>query len=92
MQPYGRPGLIQKYPGSHPPGVAVLLSFLLVGAGQMYNGQVAKGILLLLTAIACAVATGGLSVFLTYPLALIDAAAVAGKLNRGEGVHEWQWF
>ena len=28
-------------------GVALLLSFLLCGAGQMYNGQVAKGFLML---------------------------------------------
>ncbi len=30
------------------PGVAVLLSFLLCGVGQMYNGQVAKGFLFLI--------------------------------------------
>lgn len=30
------------------PGVALLLSFFIVGAGQMYNGQVGKGIAMLL--------------------------------------------
>lgn len=30
------------------PGVALLLSFFIIGAGQMYNGQVGKGIAMLL--------------------------------------------
>jgi TM2 domain-containing membrane protein YozV len=33
------------------PGVALLLSFLIVGAGQLYNGQIAKGILMFFGAI-----------------------------------------
>lgn len=34
------------------PGVALLLSFLIVGAGQLYNGQVLKGIFMFISAIA----------------------------------------
>jgi hypothetical protein len=59
-------------------GVALLLSFLLCGAGQMYNGQVVKGILMLVGCILL------WSVFLGWIINLwswIDAYQTAKKMN-----------
>jgi len=41
------------------PGVALILSFFIIGAGQMYNGQVGKGIGMLLGWIVCVALTIG---------------------------------
>lgn len=49
------------------PGVALLLSFFIVGAGQMYNGQVGKGIAMLLVYVA--------SVFLGVSLLIVGIGA-----------------
>jgi TM2 domain-containing membrane protein YozV len=68
------------------PGVALLLSFLICGVGQMYNRQVAKGIL---TLVGCVVFVGMGSVsaiFFVFYLALwiwqlVDAYSTAKKMN-----------
>lgn len=62
----------KKYERS--PVLAAILSFVISGLGQFYNGQPAKGILVFLTS------------FLIFPWALgiIDAYKVAEKINRGE--------
>ena len=63
--PYPQPpGYPQPYaygpmPGEKSAGVAVLLSFFLSGLGQIYNGELTKGLLLLFASI-------GLSVFLFF--------------------------
>jgi TM2 domain-containing membrane protein YozV len=60
------------------PGVALLLSFLICGAGQMYNGQVGKGILMFLCFIVLSV------VFLFWVIwlwSMIDAYSTAKTMN-----------
>jgi TM2 domain-containing membrane protein YozV len=68
-------------------GVAVILSFFLPGLGQIYNGQIGKGIGMIILAIIfgllCAILIG-------YPLYLIlwiygmyDAYSTANKINTG---------
>ena len=54
QQPYSpypvlapRPGMIQKMPGTHSPAASVLLGLVLLGLGQIVNGQTAKGLLFL---------------------------------------------
>ena len=71
---------------------AVLLSLLLTGMGQIYNKQTVKGLVFLLISVVLAVFTCGLSLLITYPIILIDAALIAGRLNRGESISEWQCF
>jgi TM2 domain-containing membrane protein YozV len=90
--PYGPPPRqgSSVQPGSHSPMVAVLWSLLFLCAGQFYNKQVNKGLTLLVVAIVMGVCTLGLSVLITWPLALIDAYKIAERLNRGEVVGEWQ--
>lgn len=88
-----RPPGIAVYPGSHSPMIAVLLSLICVICfGQFYNKQIIKGMVMLLFVLVLGFFTGGLSLFLTWPLALIDAYKIADRLNRGETITEWQWF
>jgi TM2 domain-containing membrane protein YozV len=60
------------------PGVALLLSFLLMGAGQMYNGEVGKGFLMLI---------GGIFLWLIFLgwiiwiWSMIDAYSTAKEMN-----------
>ena len=85
--------IIQKPPGTHSVAVAILLSlFCFLGFGQIYNRQAIKGVVILLSAMVLAVFTMGISILITYPLAAIDAGLIAGRLNRGEVITEWQWF
>lgn len=86
------PRTIRVFPGTHSVVWAVILSFILVGLGQMYNRQIAKGVALLLGSIALACLTFGISLLATWPINLIDADMIASRLNRGEAVGEWQWF
>ena len=70
--------LINSEAASKSPGVALLLSFFISGAGQMYNGQVAKGILMLLGTIALWFVLLGWTVWIW---SMVDAYSTAKKLN-----------
>lgn len=72
--------------------LAMILSFFLPGVGQMYYGQVYKGIVLLLVACAIGTPTVGLGVPLISLIAVIDAYAIGKKLNRGVSVGSWEFF
>ncbi|WP_233153164.1 hypothetical protein [Lysinibacillus odysseyi] len=69
-----------------------LLSFLLVGLGQMIMGQVTKGIVILVGSIVLAFFTFGLSTFITTPISIIDAVLIAKKKQRGQLIGEWEFF
>ena len=68
--------------------VATLLSAIIPGAGQIYNGEVLKGIILLILAFVSAVLMAILIGYLLYfPLwiyGMIDAVIVADKINKGK--------
>lgn len=91
--PYGQPGMIPG--GIYKPGqsvvLAVILSFFLTGIGQMYNGQVGKGFVLLFGTLffLCGFAPIGLGLWV---VGLVDAAQIAGKLNQGRVVGQWEFF
>jgi WD40 repeat protein len=70
--------------GAKNPTVAGLLSFFIPGAGQIYNGQIAKGLLILLL-LPC------LSIII-WIIGIIDAVMIAQKLQRGQSVDKWEWF
>lgn len=64
-------------------GVAALLSFLFTGAGQVYNGQLGKGIGIMIGALI------GYMLFvipgvLVVLYGIYDAYSTAGKMNKGE--------
>jgi TM2 domain-containing membrane protein YozV len=59
-------------------GVALLLTLLLVGAGQIYNGQVGKGILFFIFTVGLWFIMLG---WVIHIWAMIDAYSVAKDLN-----------
>lgn len=70
------------------PGLAAVLSFLVVGLGQIYNGQIAKGLLLLVGAIISGVLMlvliGFVFWFIIWIYAIYDAYNTAKRINIGE--------
>ncbi|MCS3922410.1 TM2 domain-containing membrane protein YozV [Methanococcus voltae PS] len=70
------------------PILAGILSFLIVGAGQMYNGQIKKGILLLIAGLISGFLLFFLIGFILLPIvyiyAIYDAYTTADKINKGE--------
>ncbi len=64
--------------GPYSPGVAALLSFLICGAGQMYNGQLGKGFVFL---IACVLLWFILLGWVVWIIAIVDAFNTAKRLN-----------
>lgn len=86
QQPYGYP--VQN---SHSPGIAALLTFVLLGAGQMYNGQVAKGFLFLATAILFGCLFWPISLVI-WVVGLVDAIMVGDKKQKGQFIDQWQFF
>jgi TM2 domain-containing membrane protein YozV len=72
--------------------LAVLLSILVPGLGQIYNGQTVKGIVLLLLAVVGGSITCGIAYFPVWVIAVVDAALIADKINRGIHVGEWDFF
>jgi TM2 domain-containing membrane protein YozV len=70
------------------PGLAAVLSFLITGLGQIYNGQIGKGILMLILMI---VFFFMILIIIGIPLLLVlwiygiyDAYETARKINSGE--------
>ena len=60
------------------PGIALLLSLLICGVGQMYNGQVGKGILMLIGCIALWFVLLG---WIVWIWSMIDAYSTAKQMN-----------
>lgn len=73
--------------GSPSPAMALVLSLLVPGAGQMYAGQMNKGIVILVVAVL----TGCLGCVLNA-VAGADAYVIAQRRLRGEAVDEWKFF
>ncbi len=78
--------------------VAALLNWLWSGAGNLYIGQKTKGLvfcgitffLVIFDLVTCSF---GLIFHLPYMIVMIiDAALLAGRLNKGERIGEWQFF
>jgi TM2 domain-containing membrane protein YozV len=65
--------------GPKSPGIALLLSFVFVGAGQLYNGQIAKGILMFL---GCVVLWFALLGWIINIWSWIDAYSTAKAMNQ----------
>lgn len=69
------------------PGIAAVLSFLFTGLGQIYNGQIGKGIAFIVVGFVCLVLVIVLIGILLYPLFWIyniyDAYTSAKGINAG---------
>lgn len=78
-----------------PPGVAALLSFFVPGVGQIINGQVAKGIVLLLASFVVTsvfgLSTMGILPLIGRVIAALDAYRVADRRRKGQAVRPDEW-
>jgi TM2 domain-containing membrane protein YozV/ribosomal protein L40E len=74
------------------PWIAGLLSFLITGLGQMIMGQGKKGALILVGSMILGFITLGMSIFITTPIAIIDAFLIAKKKKSGVPVGDWEFF
>jgi TM2 domain-containing membrane protein YozV len=67
------------------PGVAAVLSFLIPGLGQIYNGQILKGLVVVVIQAINVAFTHVLIGFVFYPIvlvyAVIDAYGTAERIN-----------
>lgn len=82
------------------PVLSLILSFFIPGVGQVYNGEIKKGIIMLVTYYFFAVATAILCFLvvgvccLPFLLAywvyiMYDAVATADSINKGEPTKDW---
>ena len=74
--------------GEKNPGLAAVLSFLIIGLGQIYNGQIGKGIGLIVGMVISAflfVLLIGIPIYIILWLySIYDAYNTAKKINAGE--------
>jgi len=68
-------------------GIAAVLSFFWTGVGQIYNGQILKGLILIVVQVINAFLMFILIGFITYPIVWIwgiyDAYKTAERINTG---------
>ncbi|MBM3292306.1 zinc-ribbon domain-containing protein [Candidatus Bathyarchaeota archaeon] len=68
-------------------GLAAILSFFIVGLGQIYNGQIGKGIIMMILSVFAFFSIIFLIGFIAYPVLWIygiyDAYTTAKKINQG---------
>ncbi|MGZ7206121.1 MAG: zinc-ribbon domain-containing protein [Halobacteriota archaeon] len=84
-RPYGPQPMV----GRKSPGIAAVLSFLVIGLGQIYNGQILKGLLMLGVAILCGITIVGLIVsFIIWLYGVFDAYGTAKRMNQDRGYPE----
>jgi TM2 domain-containing membrane protein YozV len=67
------------------PVLALILSLIIVGVGQVYNGQIVKGIIFFLVAVILGLTGIGLIIsFIIWLYAMYDAYNTAQRINNGE--------
>lgn len=64
------------------PWVAALLNLVLPGAGYIYCGSVALGIVAMLFSGVLLVVTLGIAGFILYPILIVDGVFAAGRTNK----------
>jgi TM2 domain-containing membrane protein YozV len=65
------------------PGVAAVLSFILPGVGQLYNGKFLRAIFWFIVTPGLWIGSGGTLGWICHIIAAITAYAYARKLERG---------
>lgn len=72
-------------PGEKNAGIAAVLSFFITGLGQIYNGQIFKGILLILIQVVNGLLMYVLIGFVTFPIVwlygVVNAYRHATRIN-----------
>jgi TM2 domain-containing membrane protein YozV len=86
----------QHYPPARtsgkPPILMAILSFLIVGLGQIILGQVAKGITMLVCAFIIGFITFGVGALILWVISAVDAYMIADKKQKGRYVGDWEFF
>jgi TM2 domain-containing membrane protein YozV len=74
--------------GEKNPVLAAILSFLIAGLGQIYNGEIRKGIILIIayviSIVLCSILIGIPLVVILWIYGIYDAYTTANKINAGE--------
>ena len=74
--------------GEKNPVLAAILSLLIVGLGQIYNGQIGKGIVLIIcyviSIVLCTILIGIPLLVILWIYGIYDAYNTANKINAGE--------
>ena len=66
----------------HQPGMSLLLSLILCGTGQIYNGEVSKGIMMM---VLCFLLWFVLLGWVVHIWSIVDSVVVAERINRQSG-------
>lgn len=74
------------------PTGAAILSVLVVGLGQMINGQLAKGLIMLIGGTVIGLITAGIAAIPIWIISGVDAYKCAKKLQSGEIIGKWSFF
>ena len=81
MQSQGGPPVFYKNPA-----ISVILSFFFMGLGQIYNGEIGKGILFIISYVISCLLMFVLIGFITTPIlwivGMVDAHSSANKINQ----------
>ena len=86
---------LEKIMPSDPPKdpvIAFVLSLIIIGMGQVYLGQVAKGLVLLACAIFLGFATFGVAAVIIYVISAVDVYKIGQKLKSGTSIGQWEFF
>jgi len=69
------------------PGLAAVLSFFWAGLGQIYNGEISKGIVMMVAYVVSCILMAAVIGFITTPIlwiyGMVDAYKTAEKFNAG---------
>lgn len=78
---------------SKSPVLAALLSFLLVGMGQVYLGQIEKGVtmIVIVLSLMLIITPGSWGMVILF-LNVVDAFVLARRMNQGKELGAWQFF
>jgi len=78
---------LQRMTSAKNPGLAAVLSFFFSGLGQIYNGQILKGLLFMVVQVVnfvlSFVVIGLFTGFAVWVWAIVDAYSSAEKINAG---------
>ncbi len=77
MAAYSRDDHLEK--PEHQPGMSLLLSLILCGTGQIYNGEVSKGIMMM---VLCFLLWFVLLGWVVHIWSIVDSVVVAERINR----------
>ncbi|GEM_PF-2374839 len=82
------------YPNDPPRSyfLAVILSLMVIGMGQMYVGQLAKGAALFIVALIVSVLILPYAYIGIWGIGIIDTYRISKKLHRKHPVRQWEWF